>query len=186
MRGAVETDVGTDEGARADGDEARVGDDTVKVDEDALAHPHVEAVVDVDGRLNPGIALELGLVCRGVIQRRGKRRGVLDDAVGRSSILSPIDYSNATRAVIYVHGRTEYHSDHARNNTSAHLLSPKLDKPPTGHLAGVVEAVTGVLAAGPRGHQLRCKGMIQLPAEHLLLLCRLCHGGNWQSAPDDQ
>lgn len=67
MCATVETDVGTEEGARADGDEARVDDDTVEVDEDALAQPHVEAVVDVDGRLDPGLALEQGLVCRWVI-----------------------------------------------------------------------------------------------------------------------
>ena len=51
----VEAAVGADEGAGTEGDGARVDEGGVEVEEDAGAEAHVAAVVDVDGRLDPGV-----------------------------------------------------------------------------------------------------------------------------------
>lgn len=58
----VETHIRPDEGARADGDETRVEDGAVEVDEDAGGGAQVGAVVDVDGGLDPGVGVEEGVV----------------------------------------------------------------------------------------------------------------------------
>jgi len=81
MRAAVQAHVGTDQGARPDRDQARVDDDAVGVDVDPFAHLEVEPVVDLDGRLDPGLALEQGVVLGGVVRRRRKRGLVIDDPV---------------------------------------------------------------------------------------------------------
>lgn len=65
MRGAVEGYVGPDDGPVADADLARVEDDAVEVDEDVAADAQVEAVVDGDGRLDPGVVGEESVVLLG-------------------------------------------------------------------------------------------------------------------------
>lgn len=62
------------------------------------------------------------------------------------------------------------------HDSSAHLLSPELHPPPTGDIACVVVPVAGVPGSCAGSNQLRGEGMVELPAEHLLLLRRLRHG----------
>lgn len=62
VRAAVDADVGRDERPRADGNEARVEDRAVEVDEDARADLDVRAVVNADGGLDPGEGGEEGVV----------------------------------------------------------------------------------------------------------------------------
>ena len=58
MCGAVEGHVGPDDGPVADADLARIENDAVEVYEDVAADAQVEAVVDGDGRLDPGVVGE--------------------------------------------------------------------------------------------------------------------------------
>ena len=62
MRGAVEGYVGSDDGPIADADLTRIEDNAVEVYEDVAADAEIEAVVDCDGRLDPGFVVEEGIV----------------------------------------------------------------------------------------------------------------------------
>ncbi|KAF2144250.1 uncharacterized protein K452DRAFT_155374 [Aplosporella prunicola CBS 121167] len=77
---AVEGDVGTDEGARADGHQARVEDGAAVVDVHILAQLDIGAVVHVYGGLNPSIVFEEIFVGFGRGCWWGERGSVANDA----------------------------------------------------------------------------------------------------------
>lgn len=66
MGAAVETDVGAEEGARADGHQTCIDNYTVEVDKDSFANADIEAIINVNGTLDPWIALEQCFVCHRV------------------------------------------------------------------------------------------------------------------------
>jgi hypothetical protein len=62
----------------ANSDKAGVDDNTVKVDEDALADLHIVTVVNSKWRLNPRLILQNCVILSGVPLRRWKRGRVLE------------------------------------------------------------------------------------------------------------
>lgn len=74
-----------------------VDKDAVGVDEYIFANDHVESIVGFDGGFNPRLVFEELIVCYGVVEMRGKRGFVLNDA-GRQR-------RNKVRESVYFVGR---------------------------------------------------------------------------------
>lgn len=58
VRAAVETDVGAQEGADANSHQTCIDNDIVEVDEDSFANADIEAIVNVNGAMDPWVALK--------------------------------------------------------------------------------------------------------------------------------